>query len=227
LTAAGHVRRVSIRGREDGGATWDRPFLTLCRLSVANTFADGREGPAYRYDAVLRRSIDAVALLLTGRVGDRECVLLRSCVRPPLLLRESLSLPVPDPRRYDYLWELPAGLVEPGDRGTEGIAGRASTEAAEETGYRIPAEEFCLLPGAPFVTPGVLPERLHFAAARVVDPDDRSGAEGDGSPVEEGASVRWVPLDEALSMCERGEIEDMKTELGLRRLAALERESEE
>jgi hypothetical protein len=45
-------------------------------------------------------------------------------------------------------------------------------------------------------------------------------AEGDGSPLEEGAVLRWRGLDEAIAACERGEIEDAKSELAFRRLAA-------
>jgi hypothetical protein len=41
---------------------------------------------------------------------------------------------------------------------------------------------------------------------------------GDGSPFEEGARLEWVSLDEALARCASGEIRDMKTEVGLRRL---------
>ena len=43
----------------------------------------------------------------------------------------------------------------------------------------------------------------------------------DGSPFEEGARLEWVSLDEALARCARGEIRDMKTEIGLRRLREL------
>ena len=42
--------------------------------------------------------------------------------------------------------------------------------------------------------------------------------EGDGSPLEEGATLRWRVLDEAISACESGEIEDAKSELAFRRL---------
>ena len=41
---------------------------------------------------------------------------------------------------------------------------------------------------------------------------------GDGSPMEEGSSQAFVPLLLAIDLCERGEIEDAKTELLLRRL---------
>jgi hypothetical protein len=63
-------------------------------------------------------------------------------------------------------------------------------------------------------------EKFHFAAVEV-DPATQQALEGDGSPMEEGASTRWLPLAEAIAMCVRGEITDLKTELGLRRLRDL------
>ena len=36
--------------------------------------------------------------------------------------------------------------------------------------------------------------------------------------MEEGASTRWQGLDAAIEACVRGEVEDAKTELALRRL---------
>jgi ADP-ribose pyrophosphatase len=44
--------------------------------------------------------------------------------------------------------------------------------------------------------------------------------EGDGSPLEEGAVLAWRELGAAIAACERGEIEDGKTEIALRRLEA-------
>ena len=38
--------------------------------------------------------------------------------------------------------------------------------------------------------------------------------------MEEGSRQQWVTLNEAIARCEQGQIEDAKTELGLRRLAA-------
>jgi ADP-ribose pyrophosphatase len=65
------------------------------------------------------------------------------------------------------------------------------------------------------------PEKFWLAAARLPDgeqPHALAAPEGDGSPMEEGARVAWVGLDEAIARCVRGEIEDAKTELVLRRL---------
>jgi ADP-ribose pyrophosphatase len=220
LTRPGHVRKVSITGRHDVAPRGAGTFLSLHRLDVSSTFTDGTSSAEFTWDAVLREQIDAVVLLLVGEVDGRESVCLRSCVRPPLKLRDELRLAVPDPRRLDYLWELPAGLLELGDRGDRGIRQRAAAETMEETGYSIAADEFRVLPGSPFVSPGVIPERVHFATARVADPAAGVDPPGDGSPAEERARLWWLPIDEGLALCERGEIDDMKTELGLRRLAA-------
>lgn len=220
MKRAGHVRRVEIVGRDDVGPLPETAYLSLHRLELINTFADGSQGPRYPYDAVLRKWLDAVALLLVAEIDGAPAVCLRSCVRPPLLLREDLALPLPAERRYDSLWELPAGLLEAADTGPSGIKRRAAIEAREEAGYALTAADFELLPGAPFVSPGVLPERIFFARATITDPGAGELPAGDGSAVEERADIWWVGLAAALEMCDRGEIEDLKTELGLRRLAA-------
>ena len=61
-------------------------------------------------------------------------------------------------------------------------------------------------------------EKFYFVAAEVDPAAQQPLADGDGSPMEEGARTRWLGLDEAIAACERGEIPDLKTELGLRRL---------
>ena len=227
MKPARHVARVDVVRRIDAAPLPGRAFLSLHRLELENVYPDGAVSRPYAYDAVLRRYLDAVALLLTTGWDDAPRVCLRSCVRPPLLLRPSAVTPLEEPSRPPCLWELPAGLIEGDDKGAEGIRSRASAEAFEEVGVRIPADRFTILPGAPFVSPGVIPERLYFARAEVARPEDAQAPAGDGSPVEERAAIAWVALDEALDLCDRGEIEDMKTELGLRRLAALRRAGEE
>jgi len=217
--------RVTLVRRTDAPPLPGRNFLSLHRLELENAYADGSVSRPYTYEVVLRRFLDAVALLLTTGEGRDLLVCLRLCIRPPLLLREGASTPFDESPRAPRLWELPAGLIENDDRGDDGIRARAAAEAFEEVGVRIPEEGFALLPGAPFVSPGVLPERIHFVRAVVPRPDEAAIPQGDGSPIEERAEIAWVPIDEALALCDRGEIEDMKTELGLRRLAALHRAS--
>ena len=222
-----HVARVELVRRIDAAPLPGHAFLSLHRLELANVYPDGAVSRTYPYDAVLRRYLDAVALLLTSGGDGAPRVCLRSCLRPPLLLRAGAVTPLEEPAGTPCLWELPAGLIEDGDRGVDGIRARAAAEAFEEVGVRIPADRFAVLAGAPFVSPGVIPERIHFARAEVERPEDAQAPAGDGSPVEERAEIAWVALDEALAMCDRGEIEDMKTELGLRRLAASRRAAKE
>ena len=70
--------------------------------------------------------------------------------------------------------------------------------------------------------PGIVSEKIHLLAAEIrrgPGPDEFDAPqEGDGSPLEEGATLRWRVLDEAISACESGEIEDAKSELAFRRL---------
>jgi ADP-ribose pyrophosphatase len=196
-------------------------YLTVHELEVRNEHQNGELGPRYTYECLSRKHLDAVVLLLHSRVLGRRCVCLRASLRPPLLLRAFAQLAMPDEGERFWLWELPAGLIEPSsDKGEMGIRFRASIEAEEETGYAVAAERFEILPGAPFLSPGVLPERIHFAAAEILDTDARSEAAGDGSPVEHGSVIEWIPLDEALGHAARGSLVDAKTELGLWRLVS-------
>jgi hypothetical protein len=48
--------------------------------------------------------------------------------------------------------------------------------------------------------------------------DEASGGEGDGSAMEQDQRVLVLDLVDAIESCRRGEIPDMKTEIGLLRL---------
>lgn len=195
-------------------------FLSLKRLLLVNRYDDGTASAPYSYDVVTRNALDAVVLVLTGIHHGRPSVCLRSCLRPPLLLRRSLDLPQPDNTDRVALLELPAGLIEADDWGLEGLLERASREALEETGYRIPPHGFDIMGSSPFVSPGAIPERIFYVRAEVSDTRCAIPPAGDGTPTEEAGEVLWIPVDDAVKMCEQGEIVDMKTELGLRRLVS-------
>jgi ADP-ribose pyrophosphatase len=121
------------------------------------------------------------------------------------------------------LWELPAGLVELDEQtNLEGVARSAQRELMEEVGFDVELDRFQPLGPSTFPAPGFIAERHFFYAVRV-DPVRRGEPSLDGSPLERGGIVIDVPLEEALAMCRRGEIEDEKTELGLRRLEELAR----
>ena len=128
---------------------------------------------------------------------------------------------LPEPE-YLLVEELVAGVLEPGEVGLDALRRRASDEVREEAGLEIEPSRFEPLGGPFFMLPGIASEKIHVMAAEVargLGPPVWSAPEtGDGSPLEEGAELRWRPLGAAVEACERGEIEDAKTELALRRL---------
>ncbi len=212
-----HVEIIERMELEPGDQS---AFLNIQRLKLVNHYRDGTKSSAYFYDAVIRKWLDAVVLVLSAEIDGALSVCLRSCIRPPLVLRQELHLPMEDDGPISTLWEVPAGLLEENDVGTEGIKDRAAAEAREETGYAISPDDFTLMPGAPFLSPGVIPERITFVRAHIADIDARKKPTGDGSPVEDGAVIWWVPVENAIALCEQGVIADTKTELAIRRLAA-------
>jgi len=112
-----------------------------------------------------------------------------------------------------------AGLLEDRDgKGESALRRRASAESAEEAGIEVPPERFTILGGETFASPGTSDEKLFYAAA-AVRLDDAGDAPGDGSVMEQAARLVRMELGEAIALCRQGIIPDMKTELGLLRLA--------
>ncbi|MGZ4835777.1 MAG: NUDIX hydrolase [Terriglobales bacterium] len=98
----------------------------------------------------------------------------------------------------DYLWELPAGRV---DRGEKALAG-AKRELLEETGYRAAKWRQALFF---YPSPGFLDETMTVYLARGLKP-------GDAQPEEdESIECHLTPLSQALAMVRSGEIRDGKT----------------
>lgn len=207
----------------DGGR-----YLRWRRVHLQNLRADGSRSAQYicEFSDRPRHGTDAVAVVLWRRslqgqgqgLGQIE-VLLRRGLRPTLRFgRPSAGLAQPDAAPYLHLTEVVAGILEDGDVGEAGILRRASLEAWEEAGLRVDPSQIRLL-GRVFLSPGMSPECCYLASAEVPHVD-AAVPEGDGSPMEEGSRQRFVPLSEAIAQCDRGEIEDAKTEVLLRRLAA-------
>lgn len=194
-------------------------FLHIRRLRLRNVRPDGTTSPPWICDfAERRKGVDAVVLVLwREREGAIE-VLLREGLRPALLHgRPADRIPLPEPPRPLLFTEVVAGIIEQGETGEAAIRTRAAEEAWEEAGVRLDPSRIELL-GSTFPSPGLTAERFYFASARIDLDEEIHPPEGDGSPMEEGAWVRWERLDEAIRMCVRGELEDGKTELILRRL---------
>ena len=164
-------------------------FLAIRRLKLRNRRADGSLSAPYTNDAVVRPyGQDAVVVAIFARSEDEVRVLVRSGLRPTIALGRDANA-APLPEA------LPSLFV------TELVAGILEVGDRGEAGLARRAAAETL-------------EEAGF----VVDPATQIALAGDGSPMEEGASTRWLPICEAIAMCVRGEISDLKTEVGLRRL---------
>ncbi len=216
-------RVTAIEIVEDRTATsrCDEGFLRLKRYRAVNRHADGSRSREYPIDVIDRPTLDAVAVCLWARTGRGVEVLTRRSLRPAATFRRGKAPALPEPE-YLLLEELVAGVVEPGERGLEALKRRGAAEVLEETGLQLEPARLEPLGGSFFVVPGIASEKIHLLAAEVEKqgPDDLEAPEhGDGSPLEEGAFLRWRELGAAIRACESGEIEDAKTEMAFRRLA--------
>jgi len=207
------VEDVTARSRCDEG------FLHVKRLVCRNRHADGSTSRDYRVDVVDRPIPDAVAVLIWRRGSAGTEVLTRKTLRPAAYFRASLPLPLPDPRPYLLLEELVAGVLEPHDRGEAGLRRRAAEETLEEAGFRVSPDDVELVGGSFFLAPGILSEKIHPTAVEVTGLAQET-PKGDGSPLEEGATLHWWPIDALLEACRTGDVEDAKTEILLGRFLA-------
>jgi ADP-ribose pyrophosphatase len=194
-------------------------FLAIRRLRMRNRRADGTISPPYVCDAIARPyGQDAVVVAIYARTAGGVQVLVRDGLRPALLAgRDPARAPLPEPPPEMFLTELVAGILEPGDVGEAGLQQRAAHEVEEEAGFVVDPSAIELLGGGAYPSPGSMVEKFYFTAVEV-DPAAQQALAGDGSPMEEGARTRWLPLDQAIEAGLRGELADLKTELGLRRL---------
>jgi ADP-ribose pyrophosphatase len=192
--------RIAVATRP--AAVSDEPYYALDQRQV-DVEAAGKHATG-SYTAVVRRAIDASVMVAYYMHSTGARVYLRSCLRPPLAFMA----------RPAVLWELPAGLVEPG----EAPIAAAARELHEELGFVIAESELIVL--GPPIAPaaGLIAEMQTFYRVEV-DPHRRVAPLEDGSPFELGGEVIDVALSDALTACRNGEIMDAKTEIGLRRLA--------
>lgn len=195
-------------------------FLQIRRLRLRNRRDDGTLSAQYCADAIARPyGQDAVIVVVFARDADGTIrVLLREGMRPQLPFgRDPARAPLPEQPPTIFTTELVAGIIEGSDRGEQGLRVRAAAEVLEEAGFVVAPDAIAILGAGSYPAPGTMFEKFYFTAVEV-DPASQQALPGDGSPMEEGATTRWTTLTAALDACMRGEICDLKTEMGLRRL---------
>ncbi|MBZ5582824.1 MAG: NUDIX hydrolase [Acidobacteriia bacterium] len=100
-----------------------------------------------------------------------------------------------------YLWELPAGRLDPGEKPLQA----ARRELAEETGYK--ARTWTKLSSF-WVSPGYVAERMTIFQATEL-------TAGEATPMDdERIETRWFTRKEVKEMIASGKIEDAKTIIG-------------
>jgi len=214
------LRSIEIVEDRTAEARNDEGYLKVARLRLRNEYEDGSRSRVYDCDVLSRPGSDAVVAALYEIDGRRRIhVVLREMSRAPIYLRKHKRFVHPDPRTYVTLRELVAGVVEASDEpGAAGLCQRAAAETREEAGLSLPPEAFQPIGGETFASPGMSDEKLYFCAAAAEVAEANAGV-GDGSVMEEGADIVLLELGEAIAACRSGDIPDMKTELGLLRLA--------
>lgn len=130
----------------------------------------------------------------------------RSIVRHP---GSAVMLPVDDTERMllvkqfrlpaeDYLWEIPAGRLDPGESALEA----AKRELQEETGYK--AEKWTQLASF-WASPGYVSERMTLFLAQGLTAGKQETME------DERIEMRWFEKQQLAEMIRKGEIIDAKT----------------
>jgi ADP-ribose pyrophosphatase len=139
---------------------------------------------------VIRHS-GSVVILAVDETGDEPRVLLERQYRYAA---------------QEYLWELPAGRIDPGESALAG----AKRELIEETGYRAKKWKRVLFF---YASPGFLNETMSIFLARDL-------TSGEAAPEEdESIECHLVPLSEGLDMIFNGKIHDGKAITGVLWLA--------
>jgi ADP-ribose pyrophosphatase len=127
---------------------------------------------------------------------DGSAVMMPVDDRGRILLVKQYRLPA-----RQYLWELPAGRVDPGEK----VLQTAKRELREETGYRAKTWKKI---AAFFPSPGFLAEKMTIFLATGL-------TGGESEPMEdERIETRWFTPREVEALIEAGKIIDAKTMIG-------------
>ncbi len=211
---------IGLEVVEDHTATSrpDEGYLRVKRRSfVARYPGEAAPSAPFRYDVVERWNQDAVAVVLHFLRDGLRHVILRSALRLPLALRD----PTPDRARgRPARGRRPGRAVgDPGrarraaEKTAEGLVACVVRETEEEVGLVIAPETVHPLGGVLFPTAGMIGECIYLFEAEIDRRRRPATPYGDG-PLEKGARILEVSLEDALDWCDRGLLPDVKTEIG-------------
>lgn len=176
-------------------------------------------------DSVIRKCNDAVCIIAYFKLNDEVYIYLRSCLRPAAMLRDYWT----DSERLEpeernglsvnpgNLFELPAGLIDEYELGSNGPVSAAQRELLEEIGIDVNIDDLYYM-GRYFSSAGMCAERVYFYQVQV-DPFTEQIPGEDGSALEMGGEVIKIKLTDALKAINTEEILDAKTQMGIMKLA--------
>jgi nudix-type nucleoside diphosphatase (YffH/AdpP family) len=142
--------------------------------------------------------------------GDAVAMVLYKPKSQSVVLIRQFRLAAQTRNSDGFIWEVPAGMIEPGEHAEE-VARR---ESLEETGYELQAPEliYQFMPA-----PGLMNEIIYLFYAEV-DDHQRVGDGGGLANEGEFIEVHDLPLTTCGEMLRRGQIEDAKTIVALQYL---------
>ena len=174
---------------------------TLFRVDLYNVRKEFDDGTLFGdFERINIHRGDAVAMLLLD--PEKKTVVLVRQFRLAKYTRDGDGM----------LWEVPAGMMEPGENPEE----VAIRETLEETGYRI--DKLTLLRKI-LPAPGVMNEYIYIYKAEVSS-EQKIGDGGGLAHEGEHLEVHEIPISKALQMLNRGEIDDAKTVIALKEIEA-------
>lgn len=195
------IKLTPISSKEDA-----KPFIKVERNLCKIEYPSGKVREMI-VDSVARKNPDAAVIIPWTKIDGEIHVWLRSCIRPAAAIRNAK-----DPN-FEYngnFWELPAGIVDPG----ETPAQAAKRECLEEAGFDCELDKFIHIQTI-LSMPALLAERLYFYTV-FVNNNEQVQPTLDGSPLEEGGELCCIPLSDIERELKCGMISDMKTNLGIR-----------
>ncbi len=150
----------------------------------------------------LRFSVERRIISIDERVVERDVVVFPDSVIILPVLKSDQIILIKQYRAAinDYIYEVPAGVVEPG----ESVRDAARRELIEETGYE-PGE--LIEVGIYYPTPGYSTEKMHFFIARDLE------YVGMRPEPYEVIKPYVTSINNALEMIKSNEIRDLKTTL--------------